>query len=105
MSVDPYLRGCSDCGEDEMSCGCFGSHCEYCHDRSHDLKETEHNGWLCEVCIDELIAGCHCCGQEIFIPECYIVTRIKDGRKKESLFCGDECAREQQECEFRKEWV
>jgi hypothetical protein len=57
------------------------------------------------VCIDELIAGCHCCGQEIFIPECYIVTRIKDGRKKESLFCGDECAREQQECEFRKEWV
>ena len=106
MSVDWRLRGCSDCGNDEISCECFGSHCECCHDLSHDLLLTEHHGRLCEVCVHELITECDCCGQEIFRPECYIVTELtKDGNKKDWFFCGEKCAVEQREYEFRKEWA
>jgi hypothetical protein len=104
MSVDPYLRGCSYCGEDEMSCTCLGDACECCNKRA-ELEQSEYNGWLCETCIHHLITECDCCGQEIFRPECYIVTNIKDGHKKDWFFCGEECAVEQREYEFRKEWV
>jgi len=105
MSVDPRMRGCSYCGEDEMSCTCLGSHCECCNKRT-ELEQTEYNGWLCEMCIHHLITECDCCGQEIFRPECYIITELtKDGHKKDWFFCGEECAVEQREYEFRKEWA
>ncbi len=108
MSVDWRLRGCSDCGNDEMSCECFGSHCDWCHDLAH-LAKTEENGDLCENCIDTLLTRCEQCGQEIMEPESYIVTNFKviNGRKrkKQQFFCCDKCARERQEYEFRKEWA